>query len=132
MGFALAPVPPPPEPALRRAWDLYRERLLIRPDRPGRRPAAFWRFDAGRPDLAGSKPEREPERVAILRVRGDLTEAEVAELERRGEEAARRIGTAEESWPPGDPDNADRLAVRIAEAARGTELSGDSWRSADG
>jgi hypothetical protein len=120
------------EDELRAAWALFGDQLIE--DHlaqrtqagfiyAGHRPWAYWRFEVDRPDLDVSQRLGELERVRFLAEHGELSEAEIAELVRRGVEAEARIDADAELRGPvlGDPDEGDRLTVRIAQAAEGAE-----------
>ncbi len=74
------------------AWELLRDAIMSGPQgrRDGRRPWAWWHFDAGE-----EMPERgdEPVRLAQL---GELTREEFAALREKANEARLRVGTSGE------------------------------------
>ena len=98
----------------REAWEAHRERLMAEylepPLVPGRRPVAWWEFEAERPqylteiserelDLATTTRrghEREVESLTWMALHGHLTRLELETLERRAAEARERIGTDRE------------------------------------
>lgn len=95
----------------RRAWERHRVELVEQQAArlPGRRPWAWWTFDAGRPEHLEPYPEREPdespeqyaqrfdewhaEPVRFLAAGGHLLRREAVELIAAGERARARIGT---------------------------------------
>jgi hypothetical protein len=98
----------------REAWEAHRDRLMAEylepPMLPGRRPHAWWEYEAGRPqflneisdrelDLATTtrkRHEREVESLGWIARRGHLTGLELETLERRAAEARERVGTGRE------------------------------------
>ena len=121
----------------REAWEAHRDKLMAEylepPLLPGRRPYAWWEFEAGRPqylteiserelDLATTTRrghEREVESLAWMARHGHLTELELEILERRAAEARERIGTDREGKAALSPDfGGDKLRVALWEAVR--------------
>ncbi len=98
----------------REAWETHRDRLMAEflapPLLPGRRPSAWWEFEAGRPqyltengsgedDLPTATRldhERQVESIGWMARHGHLTDLELEILERRAAEARERIGTDRE------------------------------------
>lgn len=119
------------EAELRAGW----ERLgakLIEQSPPGRRPLAFWAFEAGRPEHLTPRPKLgagalyfgdpagaealedwEAEPVEFLAAEGHLTAEELAVIRGRASEAAARLGTAAERRTGNY--SRDRAAVGLAE-----------------
>jgi hypothetical protein len=118
----------------RAAWERYGPELTAEDEAmaTGNRPAARWRYVAGRPQYLGNRPstrehdltERtrwshadEVEKFTFLAANGHLTPAERAWVAERGREARKRIGTPGEHKAALSPDyRADKEAVAIAEA----------------
>ncbi len=137
-----------PESILRELWDEHREELIREScrDLAGRRPWAYWRFDAGRPEHLTpyplDPPEGEPtwgeahgralddysfEPVLFLAERGELLEDEVDAIREAALEAADRVGTDRErrgtTYAVSEDRSAVRLAIRVDRALG--EPSGD-------
>jgi hypothetical protein len=120
----------------REAWKTHREELLrqdMAQPSAGQRPAAWWEYEAGRPeylthvaygsqDLATStreSHEREVEKFTFLARHGHLTDPELEHIENRAAIARARIGTTAEHVAANSPDyGADKLTVAIAEAVK--------------
>lgn len=129
----------------REVWERRRDEIMaeyLHPDRPhvpGRRPAAWWHFEAGRDehlerwseahhrwwfapgpmeDRAAAYDEWEMEPTVFLASIGELRPHELEELERRAAEAAARIDTGAERSGSGGLDLCDRRAVKLWERVR--------------
>jgi hypothetical protein len=120
----------------RAAWEERREALMVNyltpPLRPGRRPFAWWRYEAQRPahlsdypprdfetpqdERAAALDEYEIEPVAWMAAHGHPTDEELAKIAERANEARPRIGTPAEHIGSGGVDRADRRAVKLYEA----------------
>jgi hypothetical protein len=119
----------------RAAWEERLEQLLEEhltpPHRPGRRPSAWWAFDAGRPEhLSDYPPSRggtieeqaealdayELEPITWMAAHGHLTDPEIEDLRDRAEVARARVGTDDERIGAGGVDRADQRAVELWEA----------------
>jgi hypothetical protein len=123
----------------RDAWDARREELLSEyltpPSVPGRRPAAWWRFEARRPEHLRPYPLDPPpgeprwgeahgqaldscdfEPILYLAANGHLFDDEVEAIRERGREAAGRIGTDREQRGSTRAVSKDRSKVRLARA----------------
>jgi hypothetical protein len=119
----------------REAWDEYKPRLMERYTSPpywGLRPAAFWEFEAERPEHVVAYPEDrfegtveeradaldeyEMDPIIFLAENGYLVEREIAAIERKADEARPRVGTDSEHFGSDGEDRADRRAVKLWEA----------------
>lgn len=95
------------------------------------RPAAWWRFEAGRPQHLTPSPSHregtieerrlawddyEIEPLVFLAENGQLTVVEADAIRERALEVAGRIGTGHEHWGSGGVDYPDRRAVKLAVA----------------
>ena len=83
------------EASRREAWNTHRDRLMAeweKNDRPGRRPKAWWRYDAAEP-----RDENQHETLQLLRL-GEIGTAELEELKANHwpiyERQARSVATA--------------------------------------
>jgi hypothetical protein len=120
---------------LREAWTERGEDLLDRyltpPLTPGRRPAAWWTFEARRPEylsevdygshdlelITREDHEREIEKFTWLAEHNHLAPIELELIEARGRAAAERIGTDHEQQAACSPDfGGDNLDAALAEA----------------
>ena len=118
----------------REAWEAHRDQLMTDylepPILPGRRPDAWWEFEAGRPryltkvdsygDLGTTtrmNHEREVESLAWMARHGHLTGLELETLERRAAEARERIGTDREQKAALSPNfGGDKLRLAMWDA----------------
>jgi len=119
----------------REAWEVNRDRLMTDylepPSIPGRRPQAWWEFEAGRPqylteidrrdlDLTTAtrqRHERQVESLSWMARHGHLTDLELEVIEREAAEARERIGTGREQKAALSPDfGGDKLRVAVWEA----------------
>jgi hypothetical protein len=121
------------ERELRRAWEEHREELLARQLGPGRRPWAWWRFEAGREEHLNPYPldsegtieehrdaidEYEIEPIVFVASRGELFDDELEEIAAAAREVEPRIGTDAEHWGSGGVDYPDRRAVKLWKAVQ--------------
>jgi hypothetical protein len=119
----------------RAAWEERRDQLLEEyltpPLTPGKRPAAWWTFEAGRPRylsevdydshdlrlITRQGHEREIESITWMAANGHLTKLEIEIIERKGGEARSRIGTPAEQKAALSPDyGGDKLPAALADA----------------
>lgn len=121
----------------RAAWEERRDELmaayLTEPVAPGRRPWAWWVYDAGRDphvveypgpswraddaDAYADELDRyKNEPTEFLAAHGHLTDREIAVIERDADEARPRIGTPAERIGSGGIDRADQRRVALWEA----------------
>ena len=121
----------------RAAWAEHRDDLIeyAREGRPGHRPEAWWRYEAGRLGHLGRYPLDPPpgvprwgkahgraidcyefEPILYLAANGHLTAAEITLIRERGREAAERVGTDREQRGMTYAISRDRSAVRLARA----------------
>lgn len=98
---------------LERGWKIYGPELTdhVRAgSQPGWRPWSWWRFEADREEPS------DPEGVAYLAARGELTDREIAAVAERANEARMRVGTPREHHGP--DCHPDRDAVDLDEAVK--------------
>ncbi len=119
----------------REAWEAHRERLMAEylepPLLPGRRPDAWWGYEADRPQYLTENTsgevdlptatrldhERQVESIGWMARHGHLTDLELETIERRAAEARERIGTGHEQKAALSPDfGGDKLRVALWEA----------------
>ena len=120
----------------REAWEAWREQLLegylTRPMLPGRRPWAWWKYEAGRSqhlveypdhhfkgtidDQADALDDYKIEPLVFLAGRGELSADELAVIAEKANEARPRLGTDGEHIGSGGVDRADQRAVKLYEA----------------
>jgi hypothetical protein len=121
----------------RTAWQEHREELIeyARDGRPGNRPAAWWLYEARRPEHLGPHPLEPPpgeprwgdehgralddydfEPILYMAANGHLTNHEVTAIRERGAEARERVGTDREQRGTTYAMSQDRSAVRLARA----------------
>src|SRR5829696_6575708 len=118
----------------REAWEFNRDRLMTDylepPFIPGRRPEAWWEYEAGRPryltqvdsyrDLTTAtrlRHERQVESLSWMARHGHLTPPELEVIEQQGAEARERVGTGDEQKAALSPDfGGDKLLVASWEA----------------
>jgi hypothetical protein len=117
------------ERQLRAAWEEHGERVQRRADRPGQRPWAFWRFEAGREEhptecpLDGDPEDEHGRRIdawefdpiLYLARHGHLRDDEVERIRSEARAAAPRVGTDAEQFQ-NEAISKDRSAVRLARA----------------
>jgi hypothetical protein len=119
----------------RKAWEARADSVMAAwSGLPGRRPWAWWKYEAGRsehltayPDLldprsddelAAALDEYEMEPIIWLARHGHLTDDEIAAIAEAADEARPRVGTDAEQIGSGGVDRADRRAVALGEAVR--------------
>jgi len=119
----------------REAWELNRDRLMDEylepPFVPGRRPNAWWQYEAGRPQylteidrsdrdlrtITRLSHEREVESVGWMARHGHLTELELEVIEQKATDARERVGTGHEQKAALSPDfGGDKLRLALWEA----------------